>query len=450
MIKRLRLRFGQFREFVLDDLWQLDLAELPRMRRGGYSLLRVVSIVVRGFRQDNCGLHASALTFITLMSMVPMLALMFSVAKGLGAQKKLMSILDNVSADLPEALIQAKDTVLMWVDQANFMTMGVIGLLLMFWTVIKVMGKIENSFNIIWGVRSSRAFSLKFAYYISLLLFVPVVILTVSALNASLASPELVAAVKLRTGPLFIFYRQLLRLTGLVGIVGAFTMLYAFLPNTRVRWSAALVGGICGGLIWLGWQWSCIHVQVWITKYNRIYGAFASLPVSLLWLYVNWMIVLFGAEIAFAYQNYETYSDESDSAHSSFATRKLLAFIIVFEVCQRFKQGLAPWLPTELQQRCRIPIRLIRDVLHNLKGGHVLVETEEGAYVPAHDIASLTLKDVETAMVGDNDPHLQDLAEKLGGPLGSALNQYEDAHLAALAGKSFTELIPENSAPQTG
>lgn len=443
MIKTLQARVHAGRQFIDHDLWRVDLTNLPRLRRQIYTALRVVYIVVRGFLKDNCVLHASALTFITLMSMVPMLGLIFSLAKGLGAEKLLIDWVNARTAEFPPQLLIFRDNIFDLVQRTNFMAIGAVGSLLVFYTVVRVMTRVESSFNLIWGVRSNRPFSLRFAYYISVLMIIPFVILLVSTVNASLSSQFVRGWMHEHFGPLAYLYYILLQSAGLIAVVLAFSMLYFCLPNTRVKLPAGLIGGLVGGISWLAWQWFCINVQVWITKYNNIYGAFASLPVSLFWLQVNWMIVLFGAEVSFAVQNFRTYSRESGSEECSHASRQLLAFIIFLECARQFVRGAGPWRPTEFQARQQIPIRLIQSILFALKNAGLLVQTEDGGYTPGRDLQSISLSDVDRALSGLPDSRLNAVAAEDYAHLHGLLARHQQEHQQGLRSTSFAQLVAE-------
>ena len=427
--------------FLNFEVWHIDLSTLPRVQRLWYAFLRMVSIVGRLNVIDRCSLQSSALTFATLMSMVPILALMFAVAKGLGAYQKLQGWVGEKFTELPPNLADFKDSIFALVDKANFAAVGAIGCLLMFVTVIQVMGRAESSFNQIWGVRTPRTMMRRFADYISVLMVVPVLVLVASTLNASLSSGKFVGLLQDWVGPLYFVYAILLKLSGLFGIVAAFAFLYAFLPNTKVRASAAFVGGVVAGVAWLAWQWVCINVQIVLTRYNAVYGAFATIPISLFWLYINWYIIFFGAEISFAFQNFRTYTREGESDDSNFGTRRTLAFYLVYDICRRYHLGQGPWPATTFQERWQVPIRLLKTVLYALKTGGVLLEVGQDHYVPARDPATLSMKDVEVAMHGTRDDRVQLIGQRMRNPLTKLLEESQGAHLKLLGAQSFAELL---------
>lgn len=440
MLSDWKSKASKLRVFLTHDLWITDLQKLPFSRRASYRFLRVGQIVGRDFVADQCPLKASALTYITLMSLVPMLAMAFSVAKGMGAQKWLMEAMDATLVGLPHQISDFIRNVFLLVERTDFLALGAIGSVFLIYTVIKVMGRIEEAFNYIWGVHEPRTFVRKFADYISVVLIVPVIIIVAFTLNATLSSEKMTVWMADRFGPIAAVYELTLRFSGTLGVVVAFTLLYMFLPNTKVKWTAAITGGIVAGLSWIIWQWVCIRFQIVITRFNTIYGAFATLPISLFWLQVNWMITLLGAEICFAAQNHRTYLMESQSESMSFTSKRLLAFLLVYDICRAFRRG-ERWTAQAYQEQWNVPIRLIQDVLHSLEQGQVVLQTAEKGYVPARDTSLLTLDMVEEALAGEPDGHTQQLARRLGKQVFNQIGSRYDTHHDALAKDSFADLL---------
>ncbi len=437
----------RLRNFIADDIWDIDLRRLPRIRRSIYSFIKIISIVIKGFIDDKCALHASALTFITLMSTVPLLALIFSIAGGLGIQNTLKGGITKYDG-IPEQVRNFLDGVVELVNDTNLMALGVIGLLLVFWTVIRLLGKIEGTFNSIWGVREGRTLVRKFSDYMSVLLFVPLMLLLFTTVNVTaFAGGRIDMFFYEFLGPIYIVYALVAVLASGFFIILAFTFLYLCLPNTKVRLSPALIGGLCCGIAWIAWQWACIQFQIGITNFNAIYGAFAGLPISLFWLHVNWMIVLFGAEVSFGFQHCETYTQEGELNEASFVTRKRLAYFIVHEVCRLFHRGSPAWRPQDFQRRHNIPIRLLQDVIFSLKQHGVLIEVEGGGHVPAKDLSALNLKDIELAIYGRPNKHIEKLDATLEGAVIHALEAKEEVYLESLAGINLNSLIagPDDS-----
>jgi len=461
----IRTFLNDARNFVQDELWDRDLSGLSRMKRFFFSLSRVATIVVRGFVADNCALQASALTYITLMSMVPVLALMLSVSKGMGAQEQIMEVVGlragaegeamtvvagSWLSELPEQMARFVQQVFSYVGNTNFRTLGAIGLLLLFWSVLKAMGRVEHSFNLIWGVKEARSLPRKFSDYISVLIVVPILILASTSVNTMVSSDKLLASLRELSGPLYWVYVRGIRLSGLGSIMAAFCFLYAFMPNTKVRAFPALMAGIVGGLLWYGAQRVYIEGQVGLTKLNAIYGAFAAIPFFLAWLYASWLLVLFGAEVGFAVQHYTTFRLEGVAAQASASVREMLGLVVAYEACKSFREGNDSWSVTEFGRLNGIPTRLLADVTTVLTERRVLVAvaSEDSRLVPTRDLGQLTVADVEEAFRGVNDPYLKGLPKVQGAPVSLVFREHYDAFLKQLAGVSFRDLLErEDPAP---
>ncbi len=479
-----------FRKFVTGELWDVDLGALPRLRKFGLALLRICVLVAKGFSADNCGLQASALTYVTLMSMVPVLALMFSVSKGLGAQTKIMQTIGvektaaaakppgkpaaaapapaksgpaatamvtagngttyrvmpgSSLARLPAQLQQPVLRIFLYVDQTDFSKLGLIGSLLLIWTVIKVMGRVENTFNTIWGVREGRSLHRKFSDYISVLVVVPFLILVAASLPPLLSTGYFVRILHAHLGPVYWVYMRLIRFAGLAIVGLGFSLLYSFMPNTRVKTLPALAGGFVGGGLWYASQFLYINGQISLARYNAIYGTFAAIPIFLFWLYLSWTVVLLGAEVSFAVQNYATYVLERTAEDVPFASREALGFVLLYAMFRHFSTDGGPWDAAEFAKENGIPSRLIRHVLHVLEeaGLTVAVADRDAAYLPGRAPEGIRLRDVEQAFRGKLDPVTRETARTYAGPLYPVLEKYRGKYEKALAGHSLAEFLPQ-------
>jgi membrane protein len=454
-IVKCRQAIADARRFLADDLWDHDVSLLSGSKRLRFSLCRIVAIVARGFAADNCGLQASALTYITLMSMIPVLALMFSFSKGIGMQNHLIELVglerseivervgghdqkrvefkvaapDSPAASaagngqfalssLPEPMQRVVTAVFSYVENTSFGALGVVGSLLLLWGAVQAMHKLEQTFNQIWGVRTPRPMFRRFTEYFFVLALVPVLLVVVTSANAALSAPAVIGRISLWFGPLAELYTGIMRLFGVAVIVAAFTFLYKFMPNTDVKTTSALAGGMVGGVLWYATQWAYITFQIGVTNYNAIYGTFAAVPFFLAWLYTNWTIVLFGAEVSFAVQNYRTYIVEGSAAAVSPAARVVLGIVLTYETCRAFLAGEHGWRPAEFARTHAISARLVASVAATLVARGILVPVDlEGdrdrCYLPGKPPEQLTLADVENAVRADHKPYTEQLLRLL-------------------------------------
>ena len=381
-------------------LWALDTACLPKWQRLGWSAARVMTGTVREFRRYNGPLQASALTYITLMSMVPVLALMFSVSKGFGAHERLMEMVNGKLQTLPPGVTVFARQVFEYVDKTNFSTLGVVGLLLLLWSVVGVMGKIEGCFNAIWRVRTPRTLVRKVEDYISILVVVPILFMATMSVNAALSSRSILQLLREHLGPLYLGFEVLISLGGTLCVTGALAIFYVFMPNTRVRWSAALAGGTITGVVWQLTQWAYLKFQVGVAGYNAIYGTFAVIPFFLAWLYLNWLIVLFGAALCYAIQNRDALDPEAELNQLAYAWREELALWLMADGCAAHQRGGEVWRAAGFAGRHGLPPSLVLEMARFLVAGGLLLEVAgvDGGFVPSRAAGELSAADVTAAL----------------------------------------------------
>lgn len=446
LLQRVREKGNSLRNFLQHDLWHLDVAHLSKLKTSAVSFLRIITISVRDFIQNNCYMQAGALTYLTLLSLVPILALMFSVSKGLGAQELLMQniglerrtqsaaeeqtdnenilttpatapkfvvIEDSKLAELPDEFANIAITVFTAVERTNVKTLGVLGIVILIWTVIRMMGKMENTFNNIWNVDTPRTLTRRFSDYISIIVVVPILILCATSINAFLSSEGALALVRNNFGVLSMVYVFAIRwsLSGL--IILAFVFLLIFMPNTRVRFTPALIGGFITGIAWFSIQNLYFMAQSGVTQYNAIYGTFAALPFFLVWLHSSWLIILFGAVISFAVQNFRTYHLEENIRHTTPASLTALAFLIMCDIAKKHISSTTPWSSEKFAVKNEIPQRLAANVIQHLHSSALIRETADmpGHYLPGRDISRITVGDIKKSIAGEINPHIRKMLE---------------------------------------
>lgn len=385
-------RWARVREFLGHDAWTTELSSVSGLRSLIIRLLRVARLVVRGFKEDDLATHAAALTFSTLVSLVPLLTLGFAMLKGFGGGEEASARLAESMASMP---VQFQEFVTSMVDivlRANFKTLGWVGVAVLFVTAVQVLGSIEASFNRVWGVKESRPLWRKFTNYISVTVVVPVLIMTAFAVSASLKS-QVIAAQISESGRL---YTTLLALTPFATVWVALFLLFVFMPNTHVRRRSAAGSALLTAFFWLAWQRIYISMQVSLSRYDAVYGTFASIPIFLLWLYVSWMLILLGAEMAFAIQHHSTYHMERIAAQASMKARLTLAVAMVLDAARALTGARAPIELGEYAQTHRVPVRLLNDIAGQLARGGLLAERADrpGCYLLLRDPGVIRVGDV--------------------------------------------------------
>jgi membrane protein len=384
------------RAFFADGIWQVRVDGLPAWKAAGLRALRILTIAVSEFLQDDCGLRASSLTFYTLLSIVPILGVAFGIAKGFGLEKLLEQELLAQMAGQEQALERILAFARNMLENARGGLIAGVGVVLMIWAAIKVLGQIEAALNAMWDIRRLRSWARRFSDYVAVLLIAPILVLTASSANVFVRTRLDDAAARLgvleAVGPLIV---QLLQLTPILLAWALFTLLYAVMPNTRVRLLPALAGGAIGGCLYHLLQWVYIGLQVGVAKQNAIYGSFAALPLFLAWVQMSWLLFLFGGEIVYAVQHVDLYP------YSGPKRREIAGLHAAWLVVRRFVRGETALTAPELARATGAPLALVREALGTLVGAGILAETLHPsgvAYQPATDPARLTLVRVRDAL----------------------------------------------------
>ena len=452
LIERVSLKIKEWIHFLTYDIWRLNPENFSNKRNVSYNVLKVIMLTVRGVQEQNLGASSRSLTYRTILSLVPMLAVLFAIARGFGFEKILESQIfdffngsdnkemvaalpeskmttdtiidisesitadqeinivstvqkpDSVSTDLTitetttftiETLIKLVNNSLKHAQGGVFAGVGII---LLLYTIILLFSDIENSFNRIWGVKKGRSIQRRAVDYFALVLLLPIF----AVLNYSLT-----ALIQASTGPFDKFsyildpvVTQVLNILPFLVMIITLTLLYRFMPNTKVKWSSALIGGIIGGIAIQLFQMVYLNGQLWIAKYNAIYGAFAAIPLLLLWVQMSWFIVLIGAELSFSAQNVRKFSFDRETKNISRRFRDFFILMIASVIVKRFAEGETPLTADQISMKCKVPIKLTNDIIDELHKLQIILPTPTPdddrvmAYQPALDINLLTVNDL--------------------------------------------------------
>jgi membrane protein len=384
------------RAFFAAGIWELRLEDLPVWKAAAVRGLRILAIAVSEFLKDDCALRASALTFYTLLSVVPILGVAFGIAKGFGLEKMLEEQLLAQMAGQEQALERILSFTRNMLDSAKGDLIAGVGVVLMIWAALKILGQIEAALNAMWDIRQLRSWGRRFSDYLAVLLVAPILMLTASGANVFIRTrlDDMAARLGLleTVGPAVV---HLLQLTPILLAWALFTLMYACMPNTRIRLLPALAGGAIGGCLYHLAQWVYIAFQVGMAKQNAIYGSFAALPLFLAWVQTSWFLFLFGGEIVYAVQHADLYPFKHPER------RELTGLHAAWLVVHRFVRGEAPPTAADLARATGTPLSVVRGSLETLVRAGLLAETrplDQAAYLPAVDPALLTLQRVWDAL----------------------------------------------------
>ncbi|MFA8433838.1 MAG: YihY/virulence factor BrkB family protein [Marinifilaceae bacterium] len=415
-MKSIQLYFDSLMNFLSKGVWNMRLKDLSGPRYFLIRQLRIYLLAVKGFYEDKCQLRASALTFYSLLSVVPILAMAFGIAKGFGIEKLLEKELNSSLSGQQEVLQWLIGFANKMLENTKGTLVAGLGLAILFWSVMKVLGNIEASFNDVWQIKKGRTWARKFTDYLAVMILAPILMVTSSSLTVVITTHiKAFAQDSTFMGAINPFIFFLLKLVPYCLIWLLFTGIYIFMPNTRVKFKSGLMAGVIAGTIYQLLQWGYIEFQVGVSTYNAIYGSFAALPLFLVWLQFSWLIVLFGAEISFAEQNVESYEYEAETIDISYDYKRLLSLYVCHFVVDKFARGERAPRSIDISQQLEIPIRLVREIVFNLVECGIFSElrTEREkvvAYQPSMDINRLTLQYVIDTLErkgSDNIPVLQ-------------------------------------------
>ncbi|TLX78277.1 YihY/virulence factor BrkB family protein [Labilibacter sediminis] len=396
-------------KYLTEDIWRIQKFELSRPHVLIINTIRILYLAVKGFIYDKCQQKASALTFYSLLSVVPIVALAIGIATGFGLGDTLKAELSNRLVGQEEVLNYVLNMADVYIKNTKGGMIVGIGLVLLFWSVMQVLGNIEQSFNDIWEVKRSRSFARKFTDYIALLIIAILFLISSSSMVVFVTSKFNDYAVLTFMG------RILTMVLPYVLICVVFTLLILIMPNTKVNFLSAAVGGIVAGILFQVLQYYFINFMVGVSRYNALYGSFAALPLFLFWLQSSWLIVMFGAEISFAVQNVNSFEFEADTKNVSNEYKRVVALLITYNCIKRFEKGEAPLNSLGLSVDLKLPIRLVNEILFDLVKSKVLIEvnTESGsetAYQPSMDINKFKVSTVLDMVngCGSEDLHFEE------------------------------------------
>jgi membrane protein len=380
-----------------DAIWNTPLSELSRRKSYIFKQLRIIVLAIRGFLNDKVQLRASALTFYSLLSVIPVAAIVFAIAKGFGLDQTLQDLIIKKSGSEQEVLSWLLQKARIAIEKTRGDYIAGIGMIILFWSVMSLLNHIESSFNHIWQISSSRPWYRKFTDYLTIMLIAPAFIILSSGITGFQVTtlPDY-----MNNAPILDFFKPVISF--LVKFAPYFlswvalTVLYIIMPNAKVKFMPALISGLIAGTILQGIQWLYIDLQFGISKLNAIYGSFAAVPLFIIWLQTSWTVVLLGAEISFANQNLSRYEMESEALNISTYQKRALVLMIMHMIIRNFMLGEKPISAEYIAVNLKIPVRLARDILQDLSSANLVSiihenEEKERLYQPALDVNRLTV-----------------------------------------------------------
>lgn len=388
----------QVQRFLTVDIWRITPKEVSPLKYLLISIVKKLSLAVKFFLTKGTGDLAAALTYSTLLAIVPICAVVFAVARGFGFSKYIEEWFRNAlsgQSQAAEIIIGFVNSYL--VHTQSGVILGV-GLLFMLWTVLRLTRTIEQTFNNIWQVKHERTLFRTVTDYLAMVFLMPILIVLISGISIFMtafvdrAQGYMLLAPMLQIG---------LKVMPFIIMSCVFIGLYIFMPNTKVKITAAIVPGILAGVAMQVLQLFYIHGQMLLSSYNAIYGSFAALPLFMLWVQISWTICLFGAQLCYTNQNLEDLAFMANPNEISHRYRLLMSAVLLSKICNRFVEGKKPYTALELKLETNIPIRVTNDLLYNLTevnliNSSVCHEDHDGdlIYQPAQTLDHITVGDM--------------------------------------------------------
>lgn len=423
-------------------VWDVDLASQPRWKYWLIRALQVCYVVLQDLTDGQLTLRAMSLVYTSLLALVPLLAVSFSVLKGFGVHNEIEPILLNFLSPLGERGIEITSRIIGFVDNVKAGVLGSVGLALLLYTVISLIQKIESTFNYTWRVKQGRPLAQRFSDYLSVILIGPVLIFTALGITATLTSTAVVqklAAIEVFGSLLNISSHLIPYLL----IITAFAFFYIFVPNTKVRLSSALIGATTSGVLWEVTGWAFASFIATSTRYTAIYSGFAILIMFMLWVYLSWLILLVGASIAYYHQHPESLTAERRRLRLSSRLKEKLSLLVMFMVGQNHYQNRPAWTMDALAQRFKVPTDALEPIIEALEKSGLLASTamEPPTYLPGRPLDSTEIKDVLDAVrTADevDDSNFNELPSDLA--VDQVINDLDQAMARQLHGRTLKEL----------
>jgi membrane protein len=436
-------RIKKVNEFLTKDLWHLDTGSLNKFKAWLVYLLKLIYATVKGFTENELTLRAMSLVYTTLLSIVPLLAFSVSILKAFGiVDNQLEPFLINFMEPLGEKGVEITGQIIGFIENINFGVLGIIGLVMLIYTSISLIMKIEDSLNHIWKVKKGRSLVRRFSDYITILLIGPVLMFAAIGLTASFESNAIVQKV-LAIQPLGTLVLLSAKLIPYLFVFLVFTFIYAVIPNTKVKIKSAFIGGAIAGIAWQTTGWVFAFSVAKSTKYAAIYSSLAVLILFMIWLYINWLILLIGAQIAYCHQNLKTLDLGRTIFQLSSKVKEKMAFLVMYLIGYNFYHNEEKWTFDSLVNYLGLPQESVDTTLSELKDKNLILEVGDDPtfYLPAKDIEVITLAEIIDAARTNRETPLLENRYLANPEIDQITEHIDDAIHGALGKMTLKDLV---------
>lgn len=404
-------KIGQIRTSIRDFVWERDLAAMPRWKAWVYRWIRLFYAILRDVTEGRFTMRATSLVYTTLIALVPLLAFAFSILQAFGVHNQMQPVLTRFFEPLGERGVEISTSIVTFVEEARVGVIGTVGLLVLIFTGFSLLRKVEQFFNKAWHTSQRRSYKQRLVDYFSVAIFGPILLVATIALTASVTSISFINQ-----------YADVPVLGELIGgagrylpylfIVGAFTFFYFFLPNAKVRFRSALMGGLIAGAAWELMGWAFATYVVTAIRYSALYSSLATLVIFMIWIYASWLILLVGSSIAFYHQHPEHMRRRGGDVVYSGRLKQKLGLLLMTMIGRNYFDGRAPWTMPGLAAHLRVPSDAVEPVLEVLRDKGFVAETADSppGYVPARSFESTGVAEVVEALRESGERDLDTLA----------------------------------------
>ena len=411
---KLSLSPTYLKALFLETVWNSSKTELSGWQAGVITSLRITHLIIRDIMEGMITLRAMGLVYTTILALVPLLAVSFSVLKGFGVHNQIEPLLLNLLLPLGDKGAEVTAKIIGFVDNTKAGVLGSLGLGLLLFTVISLLQKIEQSFNYTWRVLQLRSMGKRFSDYLTVVMIGPVLLFSALGITASIANVSVIQNV-MQIESIGFLTQLLGRLLPYLLVISAFTFVYMFVPNTKVKFKSALIGAIVSGVLWETSSWAFASFVVGSSKYTAIYSAFASMIFFFIWLYVTWVILLIGCSIAFYHQNPSQQNLDARKINLSNREKETIALNIMVLIGKHYHAHKAAWTIESLALHMNISSEACIKIIKQLLNKNLLNETTDTptTYIPAYDLETISAYDIVSAIrcSGETKSHALNLIE---------------------------------------
>jgi len=379
----------------LKTVWGTSDSQSSNEQSGIITSLRIAHLVIRDLMDGMITLRAMGLVYTTILALVPLLAVSFSVLKGFGVHNQIEPLLLNFLLPLGDKGAEITGKIIGFVENTKAGVLGSLGLALLLYTVISLLQKIEQSFNYTWRVPHHRSVGKRFSNYLTVVMIGPVLLFSALGVTASIASVSVVQDA-MQVESIGFLTRLMGHMVPYLLVISAFTFIYMFVPNTRVKFKSALIGAIVSGVLWETSSWAFASFVVGSSKYTAIYSAFASMIIFFIWIYISWLILLIGCSIVFYHQHPAQQNLDTRKLNLSNREKETIALNIMTLIANHYHSNKETWAIESLATQMKISAEAVTMIINQLLAKKLLKETAESptSFLPAYDLETMSLHDI--------------------------------------------------------